>query len=89
MLIAAGGGYAFYSVAPQEYNLCTTRKKSQISARKKKTKTHNLIVWAGTEQRHWLCMCILFRGLLRKNGTRKQPFPCWKLTLGNFLPLAW
>lgn len=35
MLIAAGGGCAFYSMSLGEYYLWATRMKSQISARKK------------------------------------------------------
>ena len=62
MLIAVGGGCAFYSIVLREYYLWATRKKSQISARKK-----NFIAWVGTDQRHWPSVYILLRGLIRKN----------------------
>lgn len=81
MLIATGGGYAFYSMVLREYYLWA-RKRARLLPEK------NVIAWVGTDQRCWLRVYMLFRGPLRKNGHIEATIPLLEIVSWPFSSLS-
>lgn len=47
-----------------------------------------LIAWVGSDQRHWPCIYILFRGLFRMHGHTEAAIAQLETASGQFLSLG-